>query len=128
MLHVPILRDHHLSGKFSATLSRNGTAVRTVAELNEQERGLEPTNLQRKRSQRITDSRLCTKCSGELPHHRAKGKNVAPGYSKIVFKKVQTNDSNQQGKPRWGQFHKTFTRVIYKCNYCSQTLKQWLHL
>ena len=28
----------------------------------------------------------------------------------------------------WGKFNKTFTRVIYKCNYCSQTLKQWLHL
>ena len=27
-----------------------------------------------------------------------------------------------------GQFNKTFTRVIYKCSYCSQTLKQWLHL
>ena len=29
---------------------------------------------------------------------------------------------------RRGQFNKTFTRVIYKCSYCSQTLKQWLHL
>ena len=27
----------------------------------------------------------------------------------------------------WGQFNKTFTRVIYKCSYCSQTLKQRLH-
>ena len=24
------------------------------------------------------------------------------------------------------QFNKTFTRIIYKCSYCSQT--QWLHL
>ena len=28
----------------------------------------------------------------------------------------------------WGEFNKTFTRVIYKCIYCSQTLKQWLQL
>ena len=27
-----------------------------------------------------------------------------------------------------GQFNKTFTRVIYKCSCCFQTLKQWLHL
>ena len=25
--------------------------------------------------------------------------------------------------PTWGKFNKTFTRVIYKCSYCSQTLK-----
>ena len=27
-----------------------------------------------------------------------------------------------------GLFNKTFTSVIYKCSYCFQTLKQWLHL
>ena len=27
-----------------------------------------------------------------------------------------------------GEFNKTFTRVIYKCIYCSQTLRQWLQL
>ena len=25
------------------------------------------------------------------------------------------------------QFNKTFTLVIYKCSYCFQPLKQWLH-
>ena len=27
-----------------------------------------------------------------------------------------------------GQFNKTFASVIYKCSYCFETLKQWLHL
>ena len=27
-----------------------------------------------------------------------------------------------------GQFNKTSTLVIYKCSYCFQRLKQWLHL
>ena len=27
-----------------------------------------------------------------------------------------------------GQFYKTLTSVIYKCSYCFQNLKQWLHL
>ena len=28
----------------------------------------------------------------------------------------------------WGQFNKTSTSVIYKCCYCFETLKQWVHL
>ena len=28
----------------------------------------------------------------------------------------------------WGKFNKTNTVVMYKCSYCLQTLKQWLHL
>ena len=27
-----------------------------------------------------------------------------------------------------GQFNETFARVSYKYSYCSQSLKQWLHL
>ena len=32
----------------------------------------------------------------------------------------------QPGYKYWGQFNKTFTRVIYKCSYCCEILKQWL--
>ena len=39
-------------------------------------------------------------------------------YSEVLHAEMKT----------WGQFYKTFTRVIYKCIYCSQTLKQWLQL
>ena len=34
----------------------------------------------------------------------------------------------ESGQGSGGQFNKTFTSVMYKCSYCFQTLKQWLHL
>ena len=37
-----------------------------------------------------------------------------------IWEDLRNNDLTQ----RWGQFNKTFTRVIYKCSFYSQTLKQ----
>ena len=53
-------------------------------------------------------------------------------FSRLVLSAVDLALSKDSASLRlnlyWGQFYKTFTRVIYKCIYCSQTLKQWLQL
>ena len=56
------------------------------------------------------------------------GSEVVPNSNMGLFEDIRSLRLLAILKKRRGQFFKSFTSVIYKCNCCFQTLKQWVYI